>query len=657
MTRTATPHPGRPLLLTRADFALYRAWLEGVDDTALHASYGTAGTDVQITRRQIVVIRDTLSAAARRARDTDAAHLLRLKPGSLRDQLAAAGLALETGAPSLEDWREQIDPDGFYAEAELLALYRDAYPAQAPAPERQRLDRKLARNARLRQRQAAALARMEATLALDPQPEDPLDTWFDARLAARLAAAGLATLADLLALIRRRRQRWYAGVPRLGEKGARRVLDWLDLHAATLGVLSPLATTPRRQLPAGHPALLRPPVAAEVVPLEALRVPHELDGSQGLNRAPVPAHQAALNTDLEAVTAWIDIRGARSAHTRRAYRREAERLLLWALVVKGKPLSSLNTRDCAGYVDEFLRDPQPAQRWVGRSQVERFDPDWRPFAGPLSDRSRHTARAILKSMCAWLVGERYLLVNPFAGLPAIDTGRAPIDTAGRTLTHAQWAYVLQTVQRPLASPTCTAAEHRDYFALLFAYATGLRRAELAAASVGRLSRKALDGALDDAWTLQVDGKGRRLRTVPMPRGLMDALRTSLHQRAVPVTLEAAPPATPLLAHLGTGRPLSASMVGALFKRVFVRAADQLEGTYPGAAADLRRASTHWLRHTHSNHALDAGGDVRDVQAGLGHASLATTTLYTKADNARRFALVDRLFNAAVWPDRDGLPGQ
>lgn len=99
------------------------------------------------------------------------------------------------------------------------------------------------------------------------------------------------------------------------------------------------------------------------------------------------------------------------------------------------------------------------------------------------------------------------------------------------------------------------------------------------------------------------------------------------------------------------------MVRALFNRVFVRAADQLERTYPGAAADLRRASTHWLGRPHSNHALDAGGVVRDVQVGPGHASLATTTLHTKVDNARRFGLVDQFFNAAVRPDRDGAAGK
>ncbi|AJK46424.1 phage integrase family protein [Burkholderia plantarii] len=156
----------------------------------------------------------------------------------------------------------------------------------------------------------------------------------------------------LLALIRRRRQRWYTAVPRLGATGARRITDFIDQHAGTLGYLSRLALVPRRQLAPGDAALQ--PIArvgADVVPLEALRVPAALDGSAGLNCAPVRAHQAEMNTDLQAVSAWIAIRGARSVQTQRAYRREAERLLLWAIVAKGKPLSSLNTLDVAEYLD------------------------------------------------------------------------------------------------------------------------------------------------------------------------------------------------------------------------------------------------------------------------------------------------------------------
>ncbi|WP_396334107.1 phage integrase family protein [Burkholderia anthina] len=636
--------------LTPTHFALYRAHLEGLDEATLHAHYGAPGTDVRVTRRTLATLRDTLTIAARRARDVDAAHLLRLKPGSLpRDAHAGGAEGRAVEVPTLEAFRDAVDPDAVFNERELVALYVETYPpASSPA-----LDRKVARNRRLRERQDAALARMEASLVEAPQLEHTLDGWFDARLVERLAAAGVSTFAQLLALMRARRQRWYTAVPRLGKIGAQRLTDFIAQHPDTLGYLSPLAVTPRRQLVAGHPALQPVPGAlADVVPLEALRVPAALDGSAGLNRAPVPVHQAELNTDLQAVHAWIETRGARSEATRRAYRREAERLLLWAIVVKGKPLSSLNTMDCAEYLDHFLRDPQPAARWIGRGRVERFDPAWRPFVGPLSERSRDTARRILNAMGAWLVGQQYLRVNPFGGLPAAPS--VPIDATGRTLTRAQWQYVLQTVLRPVSAfdvageQAANQATHaRDAFLLLFAYATGLRRAELAAATTGALTRTALDGALDDAWSLRVMGKGRRARTVPMPRRLIDALRVQLRSRPVPLELETAPAETPLIAHLVTGQALHPDGVGWVFKGIFARAADQLAIAYPNAAADLRRASTHWLRHTFANHGLDAGADIRDMQGLLGHASLGTTTLYTKADAVRQFQSVETFFNAAL----------
>ncbi|WP_186123098.1 phage integrase family protein [Burkholderia gladioli] len=643
--------------LTTAHFALYRAYLEGLEERTLHTHYGAPGTDVRVTRRTLATLRDTLTIAARRAGDRDAVHLLRLKPGSLPAEAHAGGAEGAAGEaavpPTLDAFRDAIDPDHVYSERDLLTLYLETYPpARSPA-----IDRKVARNRRLRERQDAALARMEAALVEAPRPDHALEGWFAPHLVTRLAEAGVATFAQLLGLIRRRRQRWYTAVPRLGAVGAERIVAFVDQHAESLGYLSPLAMTPRRQLPAGHPALR--PVArapADVAPLEALRVPAELDGSAGLNRAPVPAHQAELNTDLQAVRAWIEIRGARSEATRRAYRREAERLLLWAIVAKGKPLSSLNTMDAADYLERFLADPQPAERWIGRGRVERFDPAWRPFAGPLSARSRDTARRILTAMGAWLVRQQYLRVNPFDGLAA--AAPVPIDTAGRTFTHAQWRYVLQTVWQPDralgAAPDRSDAARadrvrmqRDAFVLLLAYATGMRRAELAAATTGDLTRKALDGALEDAYVLRVDGKGRRRREVPMPAKLLDLLRAELRARAEPLALETAPADTPLVAHVVTGAALHPNTIGTLFKQIFARAAERLASSYPGAAADLQRASTHWLRHTFANHGLDAGADIRDMQALIGHASLATTTHYTKGDAVRQYQTVESFFNAAL----------
>ncbi|HDR9511468.1 TPA: hypothetical protein QDC03_006681 [Burkholderia cepacia] len=49
--------------------------------------------------------------------------------------------------------------------------------------------------------------------------------------------------------------------------------------------------------------------------------------------------------------------------------------------------------------------------------------------------------------------------------------------------------------------------------------------------------------------------------------------------------------------------------GGPFNGIFVRAADRLATTYPNAAADLCRASMHWLRPTFANFGLDAGDGV------------------------------------------------
>ncbi|WP_232464866.1 phage integrase family protein [Burkholderia ubonensis] len=263
---------------------------------------------------------------------------------------------------ALEAFRETVDPDAVYTERELVALHVDTYPpVSSPA-----LDRKV--------------ARMEASLVEVPRSSAHGSTRNSSRGSLRMASRPRRTArADP----RARRLRRYRAVPRLGAIGAQRITDFIAQHPDTQRYLSPLAVTPRRQLASGSPALQPVPGAgADVMPLEALRVPAALDGSARLNRAPVPAYQTELATDLQAVPVWNAIRGA--------YRRETERLLPWAIAAKGKRLPSLNTPHRAEYLDQFLRDPQPAERRIGCSRVERFDPAWQPFVGPLSECSRDT---------------------------------------------------------------------------------------------------------------------------------------------------------------------------------------------------------------------------------------------------------------------------
>ncbi|KMQ80333.1 Integrase [Candidatus Burkholderia pumila] len=618
-TESPASLPAAPQQLTRQHFALYRGYLNGVDEAQLHASYGDACADVRSTRRLIAVLRDTFSVLARRARDTDSAHLIRLRPGSIPDAASA-----ESAAPTLEAFRERVDPDGVYSESELLALYCEEFPAGASPS----LDRRAARNARLRRRQADALARMEANLVQDPQRDHPVDGWFEPPIAARLAAAGLVTIGDVIAKIEARRHRWYTDVPRLGPTGAQRIVDWIGLHAPALGhSLSRQALVPRRQWTAemlSESAGNGIDVLA-VAPLEALRVPAALDGSKGTNRA----RFSTFDTDLHAIQAWLDARSA-SKHTRRAYRREAERLLLWALLERRKPLSSLTEADCAEYVGAFLADPQPAARWIAKGRFERCLSGWRPFAGALSDRSRESARSILTAMCEWLVQAGYLAANPMNGL-ARASAPPVFDAHGRSLDLEQWWFVLASTEREVYSYV----EHRDRMALLLAYSTGLRRTELSAATTDALSIGRLSGVEGPVWRLAVENGRSKDRSVLIAPSAMEMVQENLEMRGLPDAL-LCPDGTPLLAQARGGQAITPDGIGKLFKRIFMDAGVLLEKSTPGAGRRLAQSSTHWLRHTHSAHALKHGAGLHEVSRGLCHAVLSTTARYLLHEDAGQF---------------------
>ena len=91
---------------------------------------------------------------------------------------------------------------------------------------------------------------------------------------------------------------------------------------------------------------------------------------------------------------------------------------------------------------------------------------------------------------------------------------------------------------------------------------------------------------------------------------------------------------------------------AIVRQVFEAAALRLEASgYAEGAANLRAASTHWLRHSHATHLLRAGVPVTDVQRSLRHRDINTTRRYTHEaleDVAR--ALAGRLPKAIYRQD-------
>ena len=81
------------------------------------------------------------------------------------------------------------------------------------------------------------------------------------------------------------------------------------------------------------------------------------------------------------------------------------------------------------------------------------------------------------------------------------------------------------------------------------------------------------------------------------------------------------------------------------KRFFATAAGVVEEGSPALAAELRRATPHWTRHTHATHLLEGGAELTTVRDDLRHASLATTSMYLYTDDARRAKQVADRFAA------------
>ncbi|MET7818174.1 tyrosine recombinase XerC [Micromonospora zamorensis] len=145
---------------------------------------------------------------------------------------------------------------------------------------------------------------------------------------------------------------------------------------------------------------------------------------------------------------------------------------------------------------------------------------------------------------------------------------------------------------------------RDRVLLELLYATGVRVSEACGLDVGDVDH--------GRRVIRVFGKGGRERAVPygVPA-----------QRALDEWLRRGRPA------LVGARSGDALLLGARGGRLNPTTARQIVGAY-AEAAGLPRTSPHGLRHSAATHLLEGGADLRAVQELLGHASLASTQIYT-----------------------------
>jgi integrase/recombinase XerC len=152
---------------------------------------------------------------------------------------------------------------------------------------------------------------------------------------------------------------------------------------------------------------------------------------------------------------------------------------------------------------------------------------------------------------------------------------------------------------------------RDVAMLELLYATGIRVGELVGLDIDDLDR--------DRNVVRVLGKGRKERMVPFGHPAARALDRWLSEGRPALRAEGAGAAL----FVGTrGRRIDQRAVRTLVHRRIV--------DVPGAP-DI---GPHGLRHSAATHLLEGGADLRSVQELLGHASLATTQLYTHVTTDR-----------------------
>jgi integrase/recombinase XerC len=158
---------------------------------------------------------------------------------------------------------------------------------------------------------------------------------------------------------------------------------------------------------------------------------------------------------------------------------------------------------------------------------------------------------------------------------------------------------------------------RDRALLELAYSSGLRVSELAS-----LDLTGVDPATHEVRVL---GKGAKERIVPVGRAALDALAAWRVARAALAGVD-----EPALFVARNGRRLSPR---AIQKRV---------GAWALAQGLGRHVHPHMLRHSFASHVLQTSGDLRAVQEMLGHASIASTQVYTHLD----FQALARAYDAA-----------
>ena len=284
---------------------------------------------------------------------------------------------------------------------------------------------------------------------------------------------------------------------------------------------------------------------------------------------------------IAAFTRHLEVERSLSVHTIRAYIGDLESLLTH--------LETIGVTDISQLELIHLRS------WLANQQVK---------GGARTTLSRRAVSVRL--FTKWAVKNKYL--------PKDVSATFATPKGHRTLPEVLDIADAKTAMDSLATRASeeeTPISLRDVAMVELLYATGARVAELCGLDVSDIDY--------DRQTIRVLGKGNKERTIPLGNPAMKALNVWLKEGRDSIK---------------NSLSGNAVFLGARGKRIDQRTVRTVVYNALQAIEGIERMGPHALRHSAATHLLEGGADLRTVQEILGHASLATTQIYTHVSTER-----------------------
>jgi integrase/recombinase XerC len=284
---------------------------------------------------------------------------------------------------------------------------------------------------------------------------------------------------------------------------------------------------------------------------------------------------------VDSFARYLEVERNLSIHTVRAY--------------IGDLTSLTNHLEIIGVEDISKLELSHLRSWLANQQVKG------------ASRTTISRRAVsVRIFIKWAVKNKFLEKDVGATLATPKAHRTLPEVLG-----IEDAKIAMDSMATRAAEEETPMSLRDVAMVEMLYASGARVAELCGLDLGDIDYT--------RQTIQVLGKGNKERVIPLGNPSMRALKRWLEEGRQ---------------HLVNENSENAVFLGARGKRIDQRAVRTVVYEALSAIEGIERMGPHALRHSAATHLLEGGADLRTVQEILGHASLATTQIYTHVSTER-----------------------